>query len=220
MKAESAETDRRASRITTDEMTLALSFEEMYEALRRRDRSYEGRVYVCVRSTGVFCRVGVCPAPLPRPENVAFVQTVARALRLGFRPCRRCRPEVEGGLSALERRLVREALALLTGDAGPQTWQQIAERLGVSPSHLHRLFVQHTGRRPSDYRTDRRVDRAKALLAAPGARIVDVAFEAGFGSVSQFNRTFRQRMGMSPREYRRSVPSEAARVPAYTAAGR
>lgn len=202
-------------------MTLALPFEEMYEALRRRDRSAEGRFYVCVRSTGVFCRVGVCPAPLPRAKNVAFVETVREALRLGFRPCRRCRPEVEGGLTALERRLVSEALALLTGDGGPHTWHEVAARLGVSTSHLHRLFVQHTGRRPADYRTDRRVEEAKALLAAPGARIVDIAFEAGFGSVSQFNRAFRRRVGTSPSEYRRRRASAgAARVPAYSAAGR
>jgi len=191
-------------------MTLALSFEEMYEALRRRDRSAEGRFYVCVRSTGVFCRVGVCPAPLPRSKNVGFVETVEQALRRGFRPCRRCRPEVDGGLAALERRLVGEALALLTADgAAPPTWQVVAQRVGVSPSHLYRLFVEHTGRKPSDYRSDRRVEQAKALLAVPGARIVDVAFEAGFGSVSQFNRAFRQRAGMTPREYCRRVSAAA-----------
>ena len=82
----------------------------LYRALTERDAAYEGRAWVGVRTTGIFCRL-TCPARKPRPENCQWFDSPAAALGAGFRPCLRCRPvapEAEG--DPVVRRML-EALA-------------------------------------------------------------------------------------------------------------
>lgn len=63
----------------------------LYQALLDRDASYDGKAYVCVSSTGIFCRL-TCPARKPKPENCSFRATVAACREAGFRACKRCHP--------------------------------------------------------------------------------------------------------------------------------
>jgi len=64
-----------------------------WEAVQRRDAGADGVFFYSVRTTGVYCRPS-CAARLPRRENVGFHTTPADAERGGFRPCKRCRPNV------------------------------------------------------------------------------------------------------------------------------
>jgi AraC family transcriptional regulator of adaptative response/methylated-DNA-[protein]-cysteine methyltransferase len=75
-----------------DPMLLRLpDHDVLYDALVARDAAYDGRAYVGVTSTGVFCRL-TCPACPPKPENCRFFETVAGCIEAGFRPCNRCHP--------------------------------------------------------------------------------------------------------------------------------
>ncbi len=66
----------------------------LYDSLVERDGRFEG-VFVCVRTTGVFCRL-TCPARTPLRRNVAFRGSVADCEAAGFRACKRCRPDQAG----------------------------------------------------------------------------------------------------------------------------
>jgi O-6-methylguanine DNA methyltransferase len=63
----------------------------LYAALTARDPRYDGRAYVGVTSTGIFCRL-TCPARTPKRDNTRFFASTDAALAAGFRPCKRCRP--------------------------------------------------------------------------------------------------------------------------------
>lgn len=64
----------------------------LYAALAARDGRFAGLAFVCVRTTGIFCRM-TCPARTPLRKNVAFRATVAECEAAGFRACKRCRPQ-------------------------------------------------------------------------------------------------------------------------------
>jgi AraC family transcriptional regulator of adaptative response / DNA-3-methyladenine glycosylase II len=176
-----------------------------YRALRTRDRRFDGRFFVAVRSTGVFCRP-VCPARTPRRENCRFVPSAAAAREAGFRPCLRCRPEAApgtpawAGTSATVGRALRliESGALDEGDV-----DGLAARLGVGARHLRRLFARHLGASPRAVAQTRRLLFAKKLIDETDLPMVDVAMAAGFASVRRFNDAVRGAWGRPPRELRR-----------------
>ncbi len=62
----------------------------MLQAMLSRDSRFDGRFYIAVKTTGIFCRP-VCSAS-PKPENVLFFRTQAEAIKGGFRACKRCKP--------------------------------------------------------------------------------------------------------------------------------
>src|SRR6516165_9771298 len=85
---------RRATRLSMN-----LNRSACYRVMRSRDRRFDGRFFVGVRTTGIYCRP-VCPAPTPKLENVEFYPCAAAAEAAGFRPCKRCRPETAPGTPA------------------------------------------------------------------------------------------------------------------------
>jgi AraC family transcriptional regulator of adaptative response / DNA-3-methyladenine glycosylase II len=160
-----------------------------------RDAAYDGRFCIGVRTTGVYCRC-VCPVRLPLRRNIEFLPSAAAAEESGFRPCLRCRPESapfspawKGTLTTVERatRLIVDEGAL---DADGGTVDALAERLGVTSRHLHRLFVRHHGATPSAVAQTARLQRAKRLLDGTDLSIAEIALMAGFGSVRRFNAVF------------------------------
>lgn len=86
--------------------------------------------------------------------------------------------------------------------AGSIELNQVATHVGLSPFHFCRLFKQATGLTLKQYVTRRRVEWAKCRLRLPHARATEVAYDVGFGSLSQFNRSFQQVVGTSPSEWR------------------
>ncbi len=79
---------------------------------------------------------------------------------------------------------------------------QVATHVGVSQYHFCRIFKQSTGLTFKQYLTRRRIEWAKCRLRKPHVRITEVAYDVGFGSLSQFNRSFQQIAGQSPSEWR------------------
>lgn len=177
----------------------AEQFAQLYRAFRRGDARFDGRFFVAVRTTGIYC-VPSCHARKPKRENVRFYFSREEAERGGFRPCRKCRPEIHGGQRALERAALRRWLARLAEDDAPI--EKVARANGASPSRVYRLFRRHLGRGPRDARAQARLRRACDLLRAGKSSITAVAYDAGFGSLATFYRWFRRGVGTTPAQFR------------------
>jgi AraC family transcriptional regulator, regulatory protein of adaptative response / DNA-3-methyladenine glycosylase II len=186
-----------------------LDTQACYRALATRDARFDGRLFVGVASTGVYCRP-ICPARTPKPGNCRFFGTAAAAQEAGFRPCLRCRPEISPDLAAWRgsSNTVRRALALIADgalDGEGEAVARLADRLGVGERQLRRLFRRHLGASPVVVAQTRRVLFAKQLIHETRLPMTEVALAAGFGSVRRFNHTFRALFGRPPRELRRSA---------------
>lgn len=178
-----------------------------YRAFQSRDARFDGRVFVGVTSTGIYCRP-VCPARTPRFENCRFYASAAAAQEAGFRPCLRCRPEIAPDLAFWRgtANTVSRALALIADgalDEDEAGVEALAERLGVGGRQLRRLFQRHLGASPIAVAQTRRVLFAKQLLHDTRLPMAEVALASGFGSVRRFNETFRALFDRPPSALRR-----------------
>ena len=190
--------------------------EACYRAIQTRDARFDGRLYIGVTSTGIYCRP-VCPARTPKSENCRFYPSAAAAQDAGFRPCLRCRPETAPDLASWRgtSNTVSRALALiaeggLDDEAGVD---DLAERLGVGGRQLRRLFKQHLGASPIAVAQTRRVLFAKQLIQETRLSMAEVALASGFGSVRRFNETFQALYRRPPSELRRQARTAAAPAP-------
>ena len=176
----------------------------IYQRARRaRDSRFDGRFFIGVTSTGIYCRP-ICPAQ-PKEENVRYFASAAAAAEAGLRPCLRCRPEASPGTPAWlgTSATVSRALKLIgesaLDDADVET---LAGRLGIGSRHLRRLFLRYLGATPVAVAQTRRVHFAKKLIDETRLPMTQVAMAAGFGSIRRFNATFQKLYGRTPRELR------------------
>jgi AraC family transcriptional regulator of adaptative response / DNA-3-methyladenine glycosylase II len=184
-----------------------------YRAIEARDRRFDGRLFVAVTTTGIYCRP-FCPAPTPRRGNVKFFPTAAAAHEAGFRPCLRCRPETapelafwRGSSNTVSRALgLIEAGALEDGNI-----ETLASRLGIGGRQLRRLFRQFLGASPISIAQTGRILLAKQLIQDTRLPMTEIAEAAGFGSIRRFNEIFQQLYKRSPSALRRAgVADESA----------
>ena len=194
-----------------------LDAEACERARLSRDARFDGRFFIGVVTTGIYCRP-VCPVQPPKAANVRFYGSAAAADRAGFRPCLRCRPETAPGTPAWagSPATVRRALRLIDDGAldGAGT-DELAQRLGVSARHLRRLFDRHVGASPVQVASTCRLHRAKRLIDATDLPLTAVAQVAGFGSVRRFNDVLHRVYGRTPRELRRRrrrAPADAGQL--------
>ena len=176
-----------------------------YRAISTRDARFDGRLFVGVKTTGIYCRP-ICPARTPKFENVSFYPSAAAAQEAGFRPCLRCRPETSPDLAFWRgtSNTVSRALALIeAGGLDEADVEGLANRLGVGARQLRRLFRQHVGASPVAVAQTRRVLLAKQLIHETSLPMAEVALASGFNSVRRFNETFLQLFGRSPATLRR-----------------
>jgi AraC family transcriptional regulator, regulatory protein of adaptative response / DNA-3-methyladenine glycosylase II len=183
-----------------------------YHALQARDSRFDGRFFVGVRTTGIYCRP-ICPARIPKPENCQFFPAAAAAELAGFRACLRCHPELSPGFwnCVTTESTVRRALQYIAEgalDHGDVTG--LANRLGIGDRHLRRLFIQHLGASPVKVAQTHRLQFAKQLLDQTALPITDVALASGFSSLRRFNHLIQAVYGRSPRELRRRPDDRSA----------
>ena len=181
-----------------------------YRAIETRDHRFDGRLFVAVTTTGVYCRP-FCPAPTPKRKNVRFFPTAAAAQEAGFRPCLRCRPETSPDLAFWRgsSNTVSRALGLIeAGALDDGNVEALATRLGIGERQLRRLFRQHLGASPISIAQTRRVLLAKQLIQDTGLPMTEVAAAAGFGSIRRFNETFQQLFRRPPKALRRAGVAE------------
>jgi len=179
--------------------------DQLHRALASRDARFDGKFFVGVTSTGIYCRP-ICRVRLPKPDNCRFFATAAQAEAADFRPCLRCRPEQAPGWSTTDAVdvLAHQAARLIDRDrvAG---LAELSRRLGVSDRHLRRLFWRHFGVTPLQYLRTHRLLLAKRLLTDTQLPVAQVAELAGFGSLSRFHHHFQTHYRLSPGRFRRSA---------------
>ncbi|MGO2112628.1 MAG: Ada metal-binding domain-containing protein, partial [Pseudoclavibacter sp.] len=144
-----------------------IDHETAYRACSGREARFDGRLYLGVTSTGIYCRPS-CPARTPRPENCRFFPTAAACVAAGFRACKRCRPDSLPGtrdwdaasdLTGRALRSIRDGA--LDGDGGVD---DLAAALHVSGRQLRRVLVEATGATPVQLAATRRAAVARQLI--------------------------------------------------------
>jgi len=183
---------------------MPLDPEACYRAVRARDRRFDGRFFVAVSSTRIYCRP-ICPVRQPKRENMRFFSSAAAAEYDGYRPCLRCRPERAPGLSSIDAvsRLAGAAVAGIEAHAlDASKLSDLAASLGVSDRHLRRVTEAQFGVSPVALVQTQRLLLAKRLLGETSLGMADIAFASGFNSVRRFNALFKSRYGLCPRALR------------------
>ncbi len=180
-----------------------------YAALLARDARFDGRIFVAVTSTGIYCRP-VCRVRTPLRRNCQFYPHAAAAEAAGFRPCLRCRPELAPGLARVDavQTLAGQAALLLDSAAArgqPLSMPELAARLGVSDRHLRRIFAESLGVAPLAYLNTRRLLQAKQMLSDTPLPITSVALATGFGSLRRFNTAFATHYRLNPSQLRKQA---------------
>lgn len=184
---------------------------ELYRALVTRDRRFDGRFFVGVTSTKIYCRP-VCAVRIPAEKNCRFFISAAAAEVAGFRACKRCRPEIAPGNSSLEasESLARSICrALQEGALQDLDLSELAAQFDVTPRHLRRVFQDEFGVSPIAYAQTQRLLLANQMLKQTSLPITEVAHASGFKSLRRFNTLFKEHYRQNPSEYR----TQAQRMP-------
>lgn len=170
----------------------------LYAALLARDERYEGRAYVCVASTGVFCRL-TCPARKPLSENCTFRATIGECIEAGFRACRRCHPLQA---AATADPAIGALLAALDERPDYRWSEPDIARMGYDLSTVRRSFKRHFGMTFLEMARQRRLREGFEVLS-DGGPVIAAQQEAGFESPSAFRTAFARILGCAPAELKK-----------------
>ncbi|MHA3020176.1 AlkA N-terminal domain-containing protein [Mycobacterium sp. BMJ-28] len=188
-------------------------FDRCYRAVQSKDSRFDGWFVTAVLTTGIYCRPS-CPVRPPFARNVRFYPTAAAAQRMGFRACKRCRPDaspgspewnVRGDVVARAMRLIADGTVDRDGVTG------LAAHLGYTTRQLERLLQAEVGANPLALARAQRTQTARVLIETTELPFGDVAFAAGFASIRQFNDTVREVCALTPTELRRRARSRYGR---------
>ena len=181
--------------------TLAKSM--LAKARLSRDPRFDGRFFVAVKTTGIFCRP-ICPARLPKEENVTYFQHATQAMAQGYRPCFRCRPDSAPRSAAWKGvgATINRALSLLSVIPIERV-ADIAARLGISERYLNKLVVNAVGIPPKQFQNMQRALFAKQLIQQTHLSMTDIAITAGYQSLRQLQRAIEQYCATSPTQLRK-----------------
>jgi AraC family transcriptional regulator of adaptative response/methylated-DNA-[protein]-cysteine methyltransferase len=165
----------------------------MARARLARDASYDGVFWVCVRSTGIFCRPS-CTARMPLEANVAYARSVREALLEGFRPCKRCRPMETDGRPA---DWIADLLRLSETHLDQRLRDSDIRALGVDPVRARRHFIARYGMTFHAYHRARRLAGALGKLKG-GEELLAAGLDHGYSSDSGFREAFARRFRTTP----------------------
>jgi AraC family transcriptional regulator of adaptative response/methylated-DNA-[protein]-cysteine methyltransferase len=171
-----------------------LTKDERWAIWESRDAAYDGRFFVAVRTTGVYCRPS-CPAR-PLRKNVVFFDSADAAESAGFRACKRCHPRAE---RAPAQDIVARVTAFIA-EHGHARLEALSASLGYSPFHVQRVFKQALGVSPLQYAKARRARQFKQSLAEQ-ASVTTAMLDAGINSSSQLYAPDAS-IGMTPAAYK------------------
>jgi AraC family transcriptional regulator, regulatory protein of adaptative response / methylated-DNA-[protein]-cysteine methyltransferase len=180
--------------------SLEVTSDPRWPAVLARDASQDGRFYYSVKTTGVYC-LPSCAARRARPENVRFHATREEAESAGFRPCKRCRPDL-APRAERDAAAIEAACRAIEVSPEPPPLTALAAAALMSDSHFHRVFKRVTGVTPKQYAAEQRARRARAALASR-ATVTEAIYEAGYNSNGRFYAHSNQVLGMTPAGYRK-----------------
>lgn len=182
-----------------------LNADQCYEAVRTRDVRFDGRFFIGVKTTGIYCRP-ICRVKTPMRKNCQFFGHAAAAEAAGYRPCKRCRPELAPGSSLMEvsSQLARNAAYQISQDyLSEHSLADLAAKLGVTDRQMRRVFRGEFGVSPVEFWQTQRLLLAKQLLTDSKMSVTDVAMASGFQSLRRFNTLLKNRYRLTPTELRK-----------------
>ena len=179
-----------------------------WAAVIRRAPEADGHFLYSVATTGVYCHPS-CAARQARRENVAFHNSRAEAERAGFRPCKRCRPDLPPR-GEREAALIAAACRTIDTAEEPPALADLAAAAGLSPHHFHRTFKRIAGVTPRAYAAARRQERVQESLEV-GTGVAESLYGAGFNSSGRFYEAVPDMLGMTPTAYRKGGAGETIR---------
>ena len=182
---------------------------EMWNAVKDCDAAYDGAFYYGVKTTGIYCRPS-CESKLPKQENVTYFRTREEAEAAGFRPCKRCRPDLLGAYDPAAE------LSAKAKDLIDRSYSDRAElsksmrNMGVTRKHLTEVFKKEYDITPSEYLLQTRIASARSMLQ-DGVSVLDTSVAVGYASPSAFYDHFRRITGMTPARYRQIFARDISR---------
>ncbi|ERL52023.1 bifunctional DNA-binding transcriptional regulator/O6-methylguanine-DNA methyltransferase Ada [Halomonas huangheensis] len=180
-----------------------------WQAVVQRDAAADGAFVYAVLTTGVYCRPS-CPSRTAKRENVSFHHTPAEAEAAGYRPCKRCRPDlVTSGAPVVA--LIEQVCRIIEQADKPLGLTELADRVGLSPSYLHHRFKAVTGLTPRGYARAHQARRVREALADPSRDVTEAIHGAGFSSSGRFYENADAMLGMTPTAYKRGGQNAAIR---------
>lgn len=182
--------------------------ETLYIALLNRNECFDGQAFVCVSSTGVFCRL-TCPARKPKREHCTFYSTIGECIEKGFRPCKRCHPLQA---AALADPIISALLQALDKCPDLRWSESHIIRLGYDPSTVRRSFKRQFGMTFLEMARQRRLREGFEILAE-GGKVITAQHEANFESASAFRSAFARLLGCSPAALRPNKMLQATWLP-------
>lgn len=185
-----------------------LSFEEKWDKIMDCDQTYDGLFFTAVKTTKIYCRPS-CRSRKPKKGNVEFYECVKKVEQAGFRACKRCKPDAP--LSPNVELITKVITFLVTHYKEPLQLDDVANHVGVSSFYLNRLFKKETLETPRSYLEKIRVDKAAYLLKYTDRSNLEICYESGFQSPSNFYKVFRNVKACSPSEYRTASTEEQVR---------
>jgi AraC family transcriptional regulator, regulatory protein of adaptative response / methylated-DNA-[protein]-cysteine methyltransferase len=185
--------DRKSARVAYN------SEDARWAAVVRRDAGADGTFFYSVKTTGVYCRPS-CASRLARRENVQFHSSFEAAERAGFRACKRCRPNGPSLTEHYAAAITKACRSIESADEVPSL-EELANIVGMSRFHFHRIFKTITGVTPKAYAGAHRAKRMRTGLSS-GKTVTQAIYDAGFNSNARFYATSSDMLGMTPTRFR------------------
>lgn len=187
-----------------------LTEDEMYAHALASDASFNGRYFIGVLTTGIYC-LPSCHARKPFRRNVRFFRDVESARAAGLRACKKCFPDdFARGMDPIMDEIDALADEVRCEPASFPDVASLVKRSGYGTTRLYQLFGLRFNLTPAEFLIETKLDYAKRMLSETAAPVTEVAFAAGFASLTAFHQNFKRSTGQTPAAYRRAHTREPA----------
>jgi len=173
-----------------------------WDAIHLNDSTYDGDFYYALKSTGTFCRPS-CPSRTPNKKNVQIYYDIKKAIKGGFRACKRCKPDVLSWEGSRNELMKQVKSYIFQHYDEKLTLNRISNAVSINPQHLHRTFKIVTGSTPLQFLHQVRIEKAKELLKTSSLSATDISIKVGYSSLSHFSRVFKEKEHISPSAFRK-----------------
>lgn len=174
---------------------------EQWLAVKNHDENFNNQFVYGIKGSNIVCRPS-CTLRHPTPKNIIIFNSIEDAYANGYRPCARCRPDLEDWRGA-KAELVRSAEKLIRENYTKKfSLDRIASAMHMDKSYLLRTFKEFNGCTMLEFHNRVRCEAAQELLTRPELSIAYISCAVGFASASHFTQVFRKYIGKTPSQFR------------------